>query len=268
MNEVDDETAAQWREQAAGMELMRAQVLVDAGRFEEAVGTYERMAAADPTNIAIRQDLAAIHMQMGNEAQAITVYEGLLADASMLSAADYYRIGVGFYQASQYDRAVEAFSQAATQSPRDRDALEMWARSLQLDSAYAAVPPVAERWLELDPASQVGITIWAQAVNAAGDAARAGEIIRRVDALPITVGDLQMRRFTGGATVNGSVTNQTLQQGATVTFTFTFYGTSGSSLGTATQRINVGAQEMNTVLSVQFDSQETVGGYGYTYTTS
>ena len=267
LSEVDDETAASWREQGAGMELMRAQVLVDAGRFEEAVGTYEQIAAADPTNIAIRQDLAAIHMQMGNEAEAIVVYEALLADASLLTPADYYRIGIGFYQVSDYARATEAFSQAATQSRMDRDALEMWARSLQLDSAYTAVPPVAERWLELDPASQVGITILAQAVNAAGDAARAGEVIRRVDALPITVGDLQMRRFSGGATVNGSVTNRTLQQGALVTLTFTFYDTSGASLGTATQRLNVGAPDMNTVLSVQFDSEQTVGGYGYTYTT-
>ena len=267
MAEVDPETAAAWQEQAEGLPLMRAQVLADAGRFEEAVGTYRQIAEEDPSNIAVTQDLAAILMQMGNEAEALEVYESLLARPS-LTPQDYYRIGVGFYQAEDYGRAAEAFGEAAEQSRMDRDAIEMWARSLQLDSAYAAVPPVAERWVELDPASQIAITVLAQAVNAAGDAARAGEIIRRVDTLPISVDDLQMRRFDGGAQVTGTVSNKTLQQGSSVTLDFTFYGTSGNEIGTATQQVQVGAPGMSEVFQVEFDSPEPVGGYGYEYTTS
>ena len=267
MDEVDPETAAAWQEQADGLALMRAQVLADAGRFEEAVGTYRQIAEADPSNIAVTQDLAAILVQMGNEAEAMQVYESLLA-RSDLTSQDYYRIGVGFYQADDFGRAAEAFGQAADESRMDRDAIEMWARSLQLDSAYAAVPPVAERWVELDPASQIAITVLAQAVNASGDAARAGEIIRRVDELPISVDDLQMRRFEGGAQVSGSVSNKTLQQGSSVTLSFQFYNASGNEIGTATQTVQVGAPGMSEVFQVQFDSPEPVGGYGYTYTTS
>jgi len=267
MAEADPETQAQWQEQAAGMALMRAQVLADAGRFEEAVGTYRQIAMDDPSNIAVTQDLAAILMQMGNEDEAMQVYEGLLA-RSDLTPNDFYRIGVGFYQAEDYGRAAEAFGEAATQSRMDRDAIEMWARSLQLDSAYAAVPPVAERWVALDPASRVAITVLAQAVNSNGDAARAGDIIRRVDSLPASVDDLQMRRYDGGAQVSGSVTNLTMQQGASLTLNFTFYGLSGNQIGTATQQVRVGGQNMSEVFSVQFDAPETVGGYGYTYTTN
>jgi tetratricopeptide (TPR) repeat protein len=267
MADVEPETLASWEEQAAGMALMRAQVLADAGRFEEAVGTYRQIAAEDPSNISVTQDLAAILMQMGNEAEAIEVYESLL-NRPGLGPQDYYRIGVGFYQAEDYERAATAFGEAATQSRMDRDAIEMWARSLQLDSAYAAVPPVAERWVQLDPASRVAITVYAQAVNSTGDAARAGDIIRSVDALPVSVDDLQMRRYDGGAQVSGSVTNLTLQQGATVTLNFTFYGVSGNQLGTATQQVRVGGQNMSEVFNVDFDASEAVGGYGYTFTTS
>lgn len=267
MDEVDPETAEAWQQQAEGMTLMRAQVLADAGRFEEAVGTYRQIAEADPSNIAVTQDLAAILIQMGNEAEALQVYESLLTRPN-LTAQDYYRIGVGFYQADDFGRAAEAFGEAATESRMDRDAIEMWARSLQLDSAYAAVPPVAERWVELDPANQIAITVLAQAVNAAGDAARAGEIIRRVDQLPISVDDLQMRRYEGGAQVSGSLSNKTLQQGSTVTFDFRFYDTSGNQIGTATQEVQVGAPGMSEVFQVQFDSPDPVGGYGYSYTTS
>lgn len=266
MEDVDLETAAAWQEQADGLPLMRAQVLADAGRYEEAAVSYRQMVEADPSNIALTQDLAAILMQMGNEAEALAVYEALLARPS-LSAQDYYRIGVGFYQASDYERAADAFGESAEMSRMDRDAIEMWARSLQLDSAYAAVPPVAERWLELDPASQIAITVLAQAVNATGDAARAGEIIRGVDALPVTVNDLQMRRFEGGAEVTGSVSNLTAEQGSRVTLEFTFYGPSGERLGTARQEVPIRAPGMSEVFQVEFSSEQPVAGYGYTYTT-
>jgi tetratricopeptide (TPR) repeat protein len=266
MEDVDLETAAAWQEQADGLPLMRAQVLADAGRYEEAAVSYRQMVEADPSNIALTQDLAAILMQMGNEAEALAVYEALLARPS-LSAQDYYRIGVGFYQASDYERAADAFGESAEMSRMDRDAIEMWARSLQLDSAYAAVPPVAERWLELDPASQIAITVLAQAVNATGDAARAGEIIRGVDALPVTVNDLQMRRFEGGAEVTGSVSNLTAEQGSRVTLEFTFYGPSGERLGTARQEVPIRAPGMSEVFQVDFSSEQPVAGYGYTYTT-
>ena len=150
----------------------------------------------------------------------------------------------------------------------DRDALEMWARSLQLDSAYTAVPAVAERWIALDPASQIAITVHAQAVNATGDAQRAGEIIRGVEALPVTIGDLEMRRLVeGGAQVSGSVTNRTLAPGSNVTLTFTFYSESGAQVGTATQRVTVGTPAMAEVFQLDFSSTEAVGGYGYQLTT-
>jgi len=140
----------------------------------------------------------------------------------------------------------------------------MWARTLQLDSMYAEAAPAAQRWAELDPASQIALTVWAQAVNSGGDAQQAGEIIGMVDELTFTVDDLQFRRFGGGGgTVSGSVTNKTLQQGDQVTLEFTFYTESGSPMGTVTQTVTVGGADMAQVFSVQFDSAEYVGGYGY-----
>ena len=91
----------------------------------------------------------------------------------------------------------------------ERDALEMWARSLQIDSAYAAVPDVAERWIELDPNSQNALLIYAQSVNQTGNSQLAGELVQRIDALDVTVDELQMQRYgSGGARVTGTVANQ------------------------------------------------------------
>ncbi len=264
---VDSATATAWQESAEPLPLLRAQVLADAGRFEEAVGTYQEMVTANPEDTSLKMGLAAILTEMGNEAEAAQVY-GELLESPELGPVEYFRIGVGFYQGNDYTMAVRAFGAAAEASVNNRDALEMWARSLQLDSAYADVPPVAERWIELDPNSQNAYLILAQSANQLEDEETTQSAIQMVDALEVAVSDLTMRRApNGGATVNGSVVNKTLDEGADVTLRFTFYRNDGSAMGTVTETVSVGAVDMAQIFSIQFDSAEQVGGYGYELTT-
>ena len=262
MEEVDSTTANQWRQDAGDLQLMKGSVLADAGRFEEAIEVYREIAAEDPSNIAVQQDIAALLMTTGREQEAIAEYERLLARPG-LTSQDYYRIGVGFYNNEDYARAAQAFEQAADNSPRDRDALEMWARSLHLDSAFAAVGPVAERWIELDPSSQIALSGYAQATNNAGDPQRAAEIMRGVEQLIVTVDDLEMRRGGNTAIVNGSVANRSLNPGDRVTLTFTFYDESGQALGTATHQTAVAAPGEKQVFQVEYEGNQPVGGYSY-----
>lgn len=265
--EMDSATVASWHEQAADIPLTKASVLASSGRYEEAVGLFEQLVAANPSDIGLKRNLAAILVQTGNTDRAFEVYEDLMAQPG-LGSADYYAIGVGFYQASAYDRASAAFKGAAERSPKDRDALEMWARSLQIDSAYADVPAAAERWIELDPNNQNAYLILAQAVNQQGDGDRASDLVRTIEGLAVTVNDLQMQRIgDGGARVTGSVTNKTLAQGANVTLNFTFYDSQGNAVGTEAQRVSVGAEGMAETFEVTFTSTSAVAGYGYTLTT-
>ena len=266
--EMDSVTVANWQEQGAEIPLLRATVLADAGRFEEAVVAYRVLVAENPTDIALARNLASMLVQMGNTDEAFQVYDDIMARPG-LTSADYYNIGVGFYQGSDYERAAQAFGGAATESVNDRDALEMWARSLQLDSAYAAVPPVGERWIALDPSNQNGYLILAQAVNLEGDSDRARELIAAIEAMAVNVSDLQITRLVdGGAQVSGSVANKTLAEGATVTLTFTFYDEAGTALGTVDHAVAVGAEGMAEVFTVEFASMGLVGGYGYTVSAS
>jgi len=265
MAEVDSATAAQWREDGGNLLLMRGQVLADAGRFEEAVATYREVAAEDPSNIAVQQDIAAILMTMGREDEALAEYERLLNQPG-LSGTDYYRIGVGFYNNEDYARAAQAFERAVGVSARDRDALEMWTRSLYLDSAYTAIPPVAERWIELDPSSQIALSLLAQSTNQSGNAQGAAEIMRRVEQLFVTVDDLEMRRGGNTAVVNGSVSNRTMNPGDRATLTFTFYNATGQPLGTATHQATVQAPGEKQVFQVEFSGNQEIAGYSYQVT--
>ena len=264
IEEMDSTTAASWREQAAELPLLQAQVYADAGRFEEAVTGYRVLSAENPDDIPIARNLAAILSQMGDEAGAFIEYEKLI-QRSDLAATDFYAIGVGFYTGSDYTRAAAAFEGAATRNVNDRDALEMWARSLGLDSVYADVAAVGERWIELDPNAQTGYLLMAQAVNQVGDDSRAGDLIRLIDELVVDVSDLQITRLEdGGARVNGSVGNKTLEAGQTVTLTFTFYTESGDAMGTVTHEVTVGEEGMKEIFEVEYTTADAVGGYGYT----
>lgn len=261
--QMDSATVAGWQEQMVDMPLLRAQVLADAGRFEEAVGTYRQMSAANPDDIELKRGLAAILQQMGNEAEATQIYDEMLTMPG-LGPEDFFAIGVGFYQSSDYARAVRAFSGAAEASVNDRDAIEMWARSLQLDEMWADVAPVADRWIDLDPNSSNAYLIKAQAANQAEDAAATQEAIQTLDGLDVQVNDLQLRRFgNGGASVSGSLINKKLSPGASVSIRFTFYANDGSPIGSVTETMSTGEVDMAEVFQVQFDSAEFVGGYGY-----
>lgn len=261
--DMDSATVAEWEEQAASVPELKAAVLADAGRFEEAVSLFEQLVQANPENLLYRRNLAAILIQTGNQERAFEVYEDIM-DRPDLGNQDFYAIGVGFYQGSAYDRAAFAFKSAADRAPKDRDALEMWARSLQIDSLYAEVPAAAERWIALDPNNPNAFLILAQAVNQLGDDAQAGELIRRIEAMTVTVNDLQMIRTEDGARVTGSVINKTLTPGAQVMLGFTFYDAAGNSIGTQAASVTLGQPDMAEMFDVVFTSSQPVEGYGYT----
>jgi len=264
---MDSATVASWKEQGADIPVTKASVLATAGRYEEAVGLFEQLVAENPSDIPLKRNLAAILIQTGDTARAFEVFDDLLAQPG-LNSIDYYAIGVGFYQGSDYTRAGEAFKGAVDHAPKDRDALEMWTRTLQIDSAYADVPVPAERWVALDPNNQNALLILAQAVNQLGDGDRASDLVRRIEALKVTVNDLQMVRMSeGGARVTGSLTNKLLAQGANVTMNFTFYDTQGNTIGTQAKQITLGGVDMAEVFEVTFSSMSVVDGYGYTLTT-
>ena len=263
---ADAEMLAGWQEQTAMIPLLRAQILRAADRLEEAADAYQELRESDPSKLEYTLDLASIMMAMGNEGEALELFEQLLSSPG-LSGQEYYAIGVGFYNADDFPNAVRGFSGAADQNPRDRDAIEMWARALQLDSLNAEVPPVVQRWLELDPYSQSGWAVLAQAANLSGDTETTQEAMTAIQELEVSVDQLECQRFAGGGgMVGGVLVNKTLDAGTSVTLRFTFYGTDGDSVGSISETISVAEAGTPQLFDAQFDSTESVGGYSYELT--
>jgi tetratricopeptide (TPR) repeat protein len=265
---VDSATAADWKKRLDALEVTRAQALSQAGRYDESIAEFQKLVQRHPEDIGYRRSLASLYLNTGKDDEAKQMYNEMLLDTA-LTADDLYQIGVGFYHMSDYRSAVKGFSGAANQRPKDRDALEMWTRSLAMDSVWAQVPPVAERWIALDPNDPAAYLLEARVMNQQGNGRKAEELVEEIQALKVTVDHLSIRRGReGGATVTGTVTNRKLASGAQVTITFTFYDDQGTSVGRQSQTVMLDAQGQQQNFTVSFNSDVRVGGYGYTLTPS
>lgn len=262
--ETDEETVTSWREQAEPLPVLRAQALAAGGRFEEAIADYRALLLLDPSNTQSMRDLATMLIETGEVEEGFEVYDQLLQEPTTLTGEDLYAIGVGFYQGNAYDRAANAFMLAGDKNRYDRDSIELWARSLQLDSAYAEVPEAADRWIELDPSSVTAYLVLAQAVNSLEDTERTGEVVRAMEALEVDVSNLSLTKYgDGGARITGQVMNRLLDAGTQVTLTFTFYSEEASPVGTLDQTVAVGEENMAEIFAGEFDSPQIIGGYSY-----
>ncbi|HSG47791.1 MAG TPA: tetratricopeptide repeat protein [Longimicrobiales bacterium] len=275
INEMDEETAASWREQGEEIPVMIAQSLVNAGRYDEAVVALRELVAQDPTNLSFRRTLGSTYVRMEQPDSAKAVFDEMMTMGGMTSA-EYYAVGVGYYQMEDFISAARAFEAAAEVSVNDREALEMLARALQIEypaGGDAPTPPpgvleklrgAAERWVELDPNNQNAYLILAQTVNRLGDEDRARDLVGAIEALPVTVEGIQMQRAsTGGGIVVGTIRNKTVPAGTTATVEVTFYAPDGTVMGTQTARVQLGEAETSQDFRVDFDTTEYVGGYSY-----
>lgn len=284
IEDMDSVTQASWREQAEQIPVLITQALMQSGDYPAAVEALRDLLANDPGNVAYMQNMASLFIQMQQPDSARAVYDRIAARAN-LTNVEHYQIGVGMYQLEDWQAAADAFAEAAAASPMDRDAVEMLTRSLQIAHAPTAaeeegaeptqVPPevlaqmrdAAERWLELDPNNRNAYLILAQTVNRQGDGARAEELVEAIEALPILVQAIELRRYPdGGGTVGGVVENVSVDTGATVTMTVTFYDSNGTQIGTESAQIQ--APEAGNTASFQIDflSDQEVGGYSYEMT--
>jgi tetratricopeptide (TPR) repeat protein len=254
---------------------MIAQTLVQAEQYDEAAVALEGLLAEDPENVAYLRTLGSTLIQMDQPDSAQAVFNRIL-EIDGLPSGDYYQVGIGLYQAEDYVQAAGAFEKAVDASVNDRDALEMWSRSLI--AAYpsgedAPEPPagaleelvsVSERWMELDPNNRNAYLILAQTANRLGDEDRASELVGQIENFPVSMDNLQLQRSPrGGGLVVGALRNITGTQGATATVEVTFYDASGGVLAVEEAMVQLPAADATADFRVDLDTDAYIGGYSY-----
>ncbi len=272
--QMDSATAANWREQGEQIPAYIAQALMQSGDYRGAVQALRSLLADDPDNLTYMRNLATVYLQMEQPDSAAAMYAQILRRPN-LRASDYYQVGVGLYQMDDYDGATDAFKKAAEASVNDRDAVEMWARSIQLahaDSMPAMsldeLKTAADRWLQLDPNNRNAYLIRAQVASKTGDDDTARDLVEKIEALPVLVENLQLQRYReGGGIISGQIRNVSLDQGTSVTLHFSFYDDAGTAIGTKDVTVQAPAADATSAFQAEWDSDQVVAGYGYTLQT-
>ena len=238
------------------------QVLVMAGRSEEAISIYETLLERDPNNIQVQASLALALSSTGQGDDALSIFDEILEteDAAPL---DYYNAGVLLYQAEQFEQAAVGFAKALERAPMYRDAVQNLVQSFSAMEDYEAQVPYSERLLELDPYNEFGYRMHVRALVGVGRQDDGVAALDIMQALPFVTDNLQLQPMNAGASVSGTVINKTLEPGTTVTLRFTFYDNSENPLGTEDTEVTISDPEVAHTFQLTFDAEMQVLGYSY-----
>jgi len=258
---TDSATYAGWMESEASVTFNRAQLLSQAERYEEAAAEYETYLESNPGNISALSSLAAVMSQSGMADSAQAIYDHLLTQPD-LGPREYFNVGVGLYSAEVFDRAAEAFQAVAETAPQNRDALYNWAQSLYEAEAWEALLPVAQDLLELDPHNSNSYHILARALINTGDEQQAVQVLQAGEDLAFNLEDTQLQpRSSGGGSVNGNLTNRSLEAGATVAIRVHFISDDGIVAGSVDIRVTAPEPENTEPFVADLASSESILGF-------
>ena len=261
MEEVDSATAVDWASRELSVTFNRAQLLSEAERYDEAAAEYERFLESNPGDVGALSSLATVLSRAGMPDSAQAIYDNLLAGTG-LGMREYFNIGVGLYSANVYGRAAEAFRQVAEVAPENRDALFNLAQSLVDAENWEELIPVARDLLELDGHNPDSYTILAQGLVATDETQEAVQVLEAREAMPFNLEQSTLEpQARGGASLVGTLVNNTLDAGATVTIRVHFNGEDGAEVGASDIRVTAPAQGGAEPFRATLDSDESVMGY-------
>lgn len=275
MQEADSVTAASWAESEMNVSFNRAMLLSQEGRYDEAIGEYERFLEGNPGDVAALSSLASVLSEAGMADSAQAIYDNLLTGAAELGMRELFNIGVGLYGAASsasepsvgqelFGRAGDAFRQVAEVAPENRDAVFNLAQSLYEAGNWEELIPVARELLDLDGYNPDSYTILAQGLVETDQSQEAVQILQTREGLAFRIEESSLApRTAGGGSVSGQLVNNTLDPGTVVTIRVHFNGEDGAEVGAIDIRVTAPAQGAAELFRADLTSDESVLGYYY-----
>ncbi len=238
------------------------------GDWDSTIVWYEKVREIDPENSDAMFGMAEAYSEMGDDAAALQIYDEVLSNSANLSALDLFSAGGKFFNASEFDKAVQAFEAGLEKNPYYRDALFNLANTYleigqdqsrpqsERDAALRQMDVVTHRLAEVDPRSRVVYRILAAAHTLQGMDDTTEVIMDAMDALTFEVAVDLSRPIQGGFTVAGRLINLKDTPTDVPTITFEFIDASGNVITTDT----VGSETLAAGATSRF--QTTQAGQG------
>lgn len=251
---LTDEDVEARRADAIELEGQLTQLLMLTERFAEAEPLLRSRLEREPDNVEVRSDLASALHSLGRETEARGIYSALLSEGG-LEATQLFNLGVGLFRVEDFEGAEEAFRRLTALQPESRDAWFNLANALFALERWEPLVDIGEHLLELDPLGENALLIAARAKLETGDRAGAIEILHQVDATPVYLEGLRLRRAGVGTNVEGRVTGNVAPEGSDVDLLFTFFGDQGLALGTSSVTLAAPAEGESAAFVVTFDGR-------------
>ena len=280
----DEEQRADWDRNHEAAVLGLGELMMAAGRAEEAAEIYREFLASHPEHPQVSSALAvALAVQGGDAADSVSAKALARED---LDEAQLHRLGAALFAAQRYAEAATAFRRAAALNPYSRDAyfnlgqaLYLHVRALSegqggeagakadLRALYDEMRMAAERILELDPNNARAYSLLAHAhrglAETAPDAAARSDAtvamaaaVRAAQALAFDVVDVGGNFDGDRLLLSGTLQNLKLEAGAEVRLRFSVLGPDGGTLDSQVVTVRVAEPEQ----PVSFEVALTAGG--------
>ena len=260
---MDTALAATWEQHWEISTMGLGQALQFSEQYQEAAELYGQLLADDPENATIIGSLASVLTEMGQADSVDVLYESLL-NRPGLTEFDYSNAGVGLYRIEQYERAAQAFRAAADLNPFNRDARLNLTQTYYSSEDWESVIPAAQELLTLDPLNGLVWIFMTRAYSELDQVEEANTVFGEYQAIGYEIENLLLDGLAdGGATITGTLKNNTAEQGRTITLRFHFGGEQGTEIGTVDIRVQIPAVEDSVEFSGVFTSSELVRGYKY-----
>ena len=285
---MNEEQVAGWQRDRQVAAFNAAQLLAEGGNYSDAASILESFLADNAelldasTELRAKTALAGFLAQAGRDEEAEALYAEI-GQREDLTSAEYFQIGIGYFNTGDYAQAAEAFKEAAELNPYSRDALLNLVQSLysqaleveeleasaerdqQLSEIYDELLAAADQVRALDPLNRNLLSFMLRSLRAKADLAdeaqaeqlaqRTQELYRTYQQQPYEVSQIAVRlNQQNQAVVSGALTNLAGSPGTQVQLRFALMDRSGNEIDSETITVQAPQQNAATQFSTTLDT--------------
>ncbi len=239
------------------------QIRREQGSPEEALAMLRHFMAENPEDVGLRINYAQTLAEAGQEDSAQAIYTEMMGQIDQLDFEGRTRLGVGFYQAQNFEMAAEAFQAARELNPMNKEAMENLGSSLVQSKQFEAATAISDTLARWYPHDNQNLSLAVRAFSQAGDSQRAQDLLDRMKTMPVRFHQLGMATPGEGTyAIQGVVENVSMDQG-TITLAVELLDENGDVVDTRDLEIELPAQGERTQFQTQF--QATAGAVTFRY---
>lgn len=268
------------------------------GRPQDAIEAYRGLIEAVPDHLDGKIRLAALLAEQGDSEAATAIFDEVRG-AGDLDENQLFTLGVGFFQANQFEFAADAFQRLSELNPESRDvgynlaqsllllvrdvqnamadattAADSLARRQELYNVLERLAAATEHTRRLDPYNRDVLLLQTRAYQSLSQTAPDPEVAREwseklVDiieiheSLPFEVANVAVAPSGSQLALTGQVQNLASTAGTTIQLRFTLVGQGGRVAGTGTVPVTLGDVGTATEFRLEIAADGDVNGWKY-----